>query len=246
MCFARFNLFANSYIFMLTKWPARASPLFKLRILEFFGVIGFWTWFGLVVRGVEGTGSKIAFVLVSFAVTSPLHVQVRATLSSFDILSAITDPGRYYQIVLSHFSQPISITSDIVPHTELLESFAHRQLRTTMDIATPEYLDFLHGGLNFQVPHHLFPRMPRFRFRAAALVVKGWVEAEQLAYPQYQATFKGMGGEGKGKIAEGLIYKKMEFVEANRDVLGVLQSVAQQVKFMGIVAEADAKGEIEH
>lgn len=76
MCFARFNLFANSYIFMLTKWPARASPLFKLRLLEFAGIIGFWTWFGLVVRGVEGIGSKIAFVLVSFAVTSPLHVQV--------------------------------------------------------------------------------------------------------------------------------------------------------------------------
>ena len=50
----------------------------------------------------------------------------------------------------------------------------------------------------------------------------------------------------KLKKGEGLKYKKMEFVEANRDVLGVLQNVATQVKFMAVVAEADAKGEIEH
>lgn len=127
----------------------------------------------------------------------------------------------------------------MVPHTELLESFAHRQLRTTMDISTPLYLDFLHGGLNFQVSHHLFPRMPRFRFRAAAEVVKEWVAAEVLEVKE------GKHGE-MGKVAEGLVYKKMEFVEANRDILGVLKSVAQQVQFMAVVAEADAKGEIEH
>lgn len=77
MCFARFNLFANSYSFMLNKWPARASPLFNLRLAEFVGIAFFWSWFGLVVKGVEGTGNKVLFVLVSFAVTSPLHVQVR-------------------------------------------------------------------------------------------------------------------------------------------------------------------------
>lgn len=112
-----------------------------------------------------------------------------------------------------------------------------------MDISTPPYLDFLHGGLNFQVPHHLFPRMPRFRFRAAAEVVRAWVEEEQALVASQGSKF---GAMVERKEAEGLVYKKMEFVEANRDVLGVLQSVAQQVKFMGVVAEADAKGEIEH
>ena len=141
------------------------------------------------------------------------------------------------QIVLSHFSQSVSVSSEIVPHTELIESFAHRQLRTTMDISTPTYLDFLHGGLNFQVPHHLFPRMPRFRFRAAADLLKTWVEEEQALVRER---------EWKLKEGEGLLYKKMEFVEANRDVLGVLQNVATQVRFMAVVAEADAKGEIEH
>lgn len=76
MCFGRFNLFANSYTFMCTKWPARASPLFNLRILEFVGIAFFWTWFTLLIKAIPGIGTKIMFVLVSFAVTSPLHVQV--------------------------------------------------------------------------------------------------------------------------------------------------------------------------
>lgn len=35
------------------------------------------------------------------------------------------------------------------------ESFIHRQLRTTMDVSCPEYLDFVHGGLHMQVVHHV-------------------------------------------------------------------------------------------
>lgn len=61
---------------MLTKWPARASPLYNLRLLEFVGIAFFWTWFSLLIKGIPGTGTKIMFILVSFAVTSPLHVQV--------------------------------------------------------------------------------------------------------------------------------------------------------------------------
>lgn len=76
MLFARFNLFANSYSFMLRSMPAKTSPLYSLRMMEFVGIALFWSWFGAVVKGVEG-GNRIGFVLLSFAVTSPLHVQVR-------------------------------------------------------------------------------------------------------------------------------------------------------------------------
>lgn len=78
MCFARFNLFALSYAFVLTNWPARRSPLFKLRILELAGLVVFWLWFGgVVLRGIDTPGHRWLYLIVSFAVTSPLHVQVR-------------------------------------------------------------------------------------------------------------------------------------------------------------------------
>ncbi|KAK4057459.1 hypothetical protein OIO90_001528 [Microbotryomycetes sp. JL221] len=216
MCFARFNLFALSYIFLLKSFPDRRSPLFKLRLAEFVGIAVFWTWFSAVLRGIDGVGNRVMYLLVSFAVTSPLHVQ----------------------IVLSHFSQPVSIAPTSLPHTELLESHAHRQLRTTMDISCPTYLDFLHGGLNFQLPHHLFPRIPRFRFRQVAKEVEVWVKEEQELVRD--GTFKGR----KLKPNEGLVYKKMTFVEGNKDVLSVLKAVANQVHLLAKVAEADAKGQL--
>lgn len=78
MCFARFNLFVNSYAFMTRSFPARGSPLFKLRMLEFVGIAFFWLWFGSMIKGIPSVGNRVLFVLVSFATTSPLHVQVRA------------------------------------------------------------------------------------------------------------------------------------------------------------------------
>ncbi|GAA6004424.1 uncharacterized protein JCM10292_007061 [Rhodotorula paludigena] len=234
MCFARFNLFALSYGFLLTKWPAKRSPLFKLRLLELVGIAFFWSWFGgIVLRGIESPWHRWLYIIVSFAVTSPLHVQ----------------------IVLSHFSQPISIVppSDsatplpLPPSSvELIESHPHRQLRTTMDISCPEYLDFLHGGLNFQTPHHLFPRIPRFRFRAVARVIERWVEAENA---QIETRAEDGGRYWRGVRLgehEGLVYKKMAFVEGNRSVLGVLKDVADQVHLLARVAEKEAKGELHH
>ena len=76
MCFARANLFVLSYTFMLKSFPARESPLFKLRIAEILGIAFFWTWFGALLRAIPGTGNTLLYLLVSFAVTSPLHVQV--------------------------------------------------------------------------------------------------------------------------------------------------------------------------
>ncbi|KWU43405.1 fatty acid/sphingolipid desaturase, partial [Rhodotorula sp. JG-1b] len=190
MCFARFNLFALAYTFLLTRWPGRRSPLFKLRILELVGIAFFWAWFGgIVLRGIDTAAHRWLYVIVTFAVTSPLHVQLSIPRGSL----------------------------------ELLESHPHRQLRTTMDISCPTYLDFLHGGLNFQTPHHFFPRIPRFRFRAVAKEIEQWL-----------------------KEGEGIRYKKMTFVEGNRSVLGVLRDVAQQVELLAKVAEKDAKGELHH
>ncbi|GAA5968635.1 hypothetical protein JCM11641_007707 [Rhodosporidiobolus odoratus] len=233
MVFARFNLFALSYGFLATKWPARGSPLFTMRIFELVGIAFFYTWFvGGVLRGIEQPLHRSLYIIVSCAVTSPLHVQ----------------------IVLSHFSQPVSIVppSDDVSKlpisldaVELLESHPHRQLRTTMDITCPPYLDFLHGGLNFQVAHHFFPRLPRFRFRAVSKVIEQWVDEENKLVETREDGTRWWNGHKLGEH-EGMTYKKMKFVEGNRSVLGVLKDVGDQVKVLAKVAEADAKGELHH
>lgn len=154
MCVARFNLLALSYGFLVTKVPARSSPLYNFRLFEMFGITCFWSWMALVLNAIPGAWTRVMFMVVSFAVTSPLHVQVRPASHVFSAFKRRRLTLFCAQIVLSHFSQSVSVTDDMIPHSELLESHMHRQLRTTMDIACPTYLDFLHGGLNFQTPHH--------------------------------------------------------------------------------------------
>ena len=39
------------------------------------------------------------------------------------------------------------------------------QLNGTMDIDCPAWMDWFHGGLQFQTEHHLFPRWPRHKLR---------------------------------------------------------------------------------
>ena len=140
MAFARFNLFAMSYVYIFTK----AKPGLY-RNLEMAGVVFFWTWFGGgVLRSIPGFATRLGFLLVCFAVTSPLHIQVGK--DSADTMKAILTA--VWQITLSHFAQS---TEDL----GLYESFPSRQLRTTMDVTCPEWIEWIHGGLHMQVTHHV-------------------------------------------------------------------------------------------
>ena len=115
--------------------------------------------------------------MVSHIITFPLHVQ----------------------ITLSHWAMPTSNLGEG-------ESFPQRQLRTTMDVDCPEWLDFLHGGLQFQVIHHLFPRVPRHNLRRLQALVKQFCKDTDIDYKIYG------------------------FVDGNKEVLSRLAEVSKQVE----------------
>lgn len=127
------------------------------------------------------------------------------------IQSALHFINHLLQIVLSHFSMS---TEDLGPN----ESFAHRQLRTTCDVVCPPSLAFIHGGLQLQITHHLFPRLPRHNLAKASALVKQFAKDEGLVYHEF-------GG----------------FVDGNKHVVGVLRGVAEQVRLMAKVAEVEVK-----
>ena len=104
-------------------------------------------------------------------------------------------------------------TADLGP----TESFVDRQLRTTSDVICSPSIGFLHGGLQLQVTHHLFPRLPRHNLHAASLLVKEFAKEQ------------------------GLEYAEFKFIDGNAEVLGVLKDVAEQVKFVAKVANHEAK-----
>ncbi|KAI5779853.1 fatty acid desaturase [Peziza echinospora] len=181
MGIARFNLYLLSWIHLLRRNNSSLGKARWTRPTEMLFMACYWYLFGyrLLWLSIPTWGMRVAFVLVSHVITFPLHIQ----------------------ITLSHFSMS---TADLGPS----ESFAQRQLRTTMDVDCPEWFDWVHGGLQFQAIHHLFPRVPRHNLRKVQKLVKAFCDET------------------------GLEYKILGFVEGNKDVLSRLGEVGRQVEFL--------------
>ncbi|KAH8590045.1 delta 8-(E)-sphingolipid desaturase [Bisporella sp. PMI_857] len=184
MAIARFNLYLLSWQHLLWSLPAftnrklRSTPTSTLSILyfELACMAVYWYLHISILLSIPTCPTRILFVLISHSISLLLHIQ----------------------ITLSHFGMS---TADLGP----IESFAQKQLRTTMDVECPPWFDWFHGGLQFQVIHHLFPRMPKHNYREAQALVKEFCEET------------------------GIKYTIFGFVEANKFVLGRLGEIAEQV-----------------
>ncbi|KAF1994572.1 delta 8-(E)-sphingolipid desaturase [Amniculicola lignicola CBS 123094] len=158
MAFARFNLYMLSWLHLVSPRAAQLGAAWWTRYVEIVFMACYWYLFGyrLIWLGLPTWPIRVGFVIVSHMATLVLHVQ----------------------ITLSHWAMP---TADLGP----TESFPQRQLRTTMDVDCPPWLDFFHGGLQFQAVHHLFPRLPRHNLRRAQVLVREFCEKTELQYHCY-------------------------------------------------------------
>jgi delta8-fatty-acid desaturase len=196
LTFGRFNLYVLSWEYLIRGLGPKKGPAWWHRWLEITGQVFFWYWFGYVImyKTIPTASGRWAFLMVSHMITMPLHAQ----------------------ITLSHFSMS---TAELGPH----ESFPQKMLRTTMDIDCPQWLDFFHGGLQFQAVHHLFPRMPRHNLRRAQKLVQEFCTDVGIPYALYG------------------------FVDGSRSVIGRLEEVGRQAAILAKCQKTIVeRGEIFH
>jgi fatty acid desaturase len=62
--------------------------------------------------------------------------------------------------------------------------FLHRQVLTSRNVRGSRPVDWLLGGLNYQIEHHLFPSMPRPNLRRAQPLVRAFCHHHGLAYTE--------------------------------------------------------------
>ncbi|KAJ5104257.1 hypothetical protein N7532_004786 [Penicillium argentinense] len=181
LLFGRFNLYFLSWEHIIVGRGPRNGAGWWHRWFELAGQAFFWIWFGyaVVFLSIPDWWSRIAFVMISHMVTAPLHVQ----------------------ITLSHYAMS---TADLGP----LESFPQKMLRTTMDVDCPPWLDFIHGGLQFQAIHHLYPRIPRHNLRKTQILVREFCVDVKIPY----AVFT--------------------FFDGNKEVISRLGHVAKQARIL--------------
>ena len=143
MSVARFNLYAQSIIFLLCQRS-------KYKMLELFTLAIFYTWYITLVMSFPRE-DRLMYIYISHAVTGLLHVQ----------------------ICVSHFAE------HVMPDVEELD-WVDRQSLTTIDVNCPAYLDWFHGGLQFQLEHHLFPRLPRENLRKASVLLNPFFKKHKV------------------------------------------------------------------
>jgi len=62
------------------------------------------------------------------------------------------------------------------------------QLHGTKNIDPSIWMDWLAGGLNYQIEHHLFPSIPRHRLSKLKPIVENFCKEHQLPYFSYNYT----------------------------------------------------------
>ncbi|XP_059657037.1 acyl-lipid (9-3)-desaturase-like [Cornus florida] len=124
------------------------------RVSEMLGIAVFWIWYPLLVSCLPNWGERIMFIITSFSVTGIQHVQ----------------------FCLNHFSSSVYIGP---PNGN---DWYGSQTNGTLNITCSPWLDWFHGGLQFQIEHHLFPRLPRCNLRKVSPFVKELCKKHKLPY----------------------------------------------------------------
>ena len=183
MAVARFNLYAQSWILICSK----NIPMYN-RTTEAACLVVFATWVLSVALCMNTWTESVLWVLLSHAIAGILHVQ----------------------IVISHWAME---TYKGRAYNDQSDEWYLTQLKTTMDISCPEWMDFVHIGLQFQVEHHLYPYIPRHNLRAVQTMVKEVCKKNGLAYHEMtfskavQVTMKTLKDVGKIASAREIIHE---------------------------------------
>lgn len=74
---------------------------------------------------------------------------------------------------------------------KLPDEFATHQIKTTANFATKSKLiSWLVGGLNFQIEHHLFPKISHVHYPAISKIVRNVCKENHLQYLEYPTVLK--------------------------------------------------------
>ena len=99
----------------------------------------------------------------------------------------------------NHKGMPI-----LAPETEL--DHLRQQVLTSRNVIPNPVVDYMYGGLNYQIEHHLFPNMPCNRLKDARPVVRAFC------------------------ADHGVAYHETGFWRSNREILGYLHAVSAPLR----------------
>jgi fatty acid desaturase len=131
-------------------------------------------------KGVKARGVEIALLLAHFAV---YLTAVFLVLSPLNAVVFIVVHQCLWGVYMGCSFAPGHKGMPTVAAGRPLD-FLRRQVLTSRNVRGGVIVDFVLGGLNYQIEHHLFPTMPRPNLRRAQPIVRQFCAERNIAYAQ--------------------------------------------------------------
>ncbi|CAM3307735.1 acyl-CoA desaturase [Kibdelosporangium persicum] len=134
----------------------------------------------MVRRELKSVAFEVALLTVHFA-------------AYFTALFLVLSPGKAVLFIVVHQAvMGVYLGCSFAPNHKGMPiiaagqkvDFLRKQVLTSRNISGGRWVDFLLGGLNHQIEHHLFPSMPRTNLRRAQPLVRAYCARHGIPYTQ--------------------------------------------------------------
>mgnify|MGYP000936620856 CR=1 FL=1 len=91
----------------------------------------------------------------------------------------------YHVLVGIHLGMAFAPNHKGMPTTDGTPAgWIERQVLTSRNVTPGPFTDYMYGGLNYQIEHHLFPTMPRNNYKRARPIVREFLERNRYPYTE--------------------------------------------------------------
>jgi fatty acid desaturase len=163
----------------LIKHQAILGPIYTLGLAFAFRAEG-WTF---ALHRLSDRRRRVELALLTASLTLwllPVVALGWQWLVTFTLAQVLAGLYLALAIAPNHKGMPIWPANQPMP-------FLERQVLSSRNVLPHPITDFVFGGLNYQIEHHLFPTMPRVYFGRARALVKPFCLAHGLPYQEMGA-----------------------------------------------------------
>lgn len=134
--------------------------------------------------------TKVAHIAI-FIVIPILVVGLKEALIGYLIVAGVTGIVISVVFQLAHVVEDVDFPTPDEETLKIEENWFVHQLQTTANFSTrSKVLSWMTGGLNFQVEHHLFPRISHIHYPAISRIVKQVCAQYNIPYNEYPTLGK--------------------------------------------------------
>jgi linoleoyl-CoA desaturase len=136
---------------------------------------------------------KVTFLTLAFGIPLLIH-PLSVVLAGYAIAAVVSGLVMSVVFQLAHAVEETEFPLPVNETGRIEHTFFRHQIETTMNFACDNRMvTWMVGGLNFQIEHHLFPRICHIHYPALSRIVEATCDEYGVRYRQQESFFAAIG-----------------------------------------------------